>query len=438
MNNSIKLLAAGFGLFIANVLPTGGYAQTSQVNTADDEAVTTTTDFLSDEDWMKLPEETRKKRLRRHRLSRYELSGNGDISKLNEYIDKFAKFNIYDPRLFIYNVQATAVPNTTDTIELKGEVLLEHYKLGLEGVMKGLGFTIAKNSIEVLPSASVEKPYGFSKVGMATIRKEPRSRAEQINSVPMGGWIRVLRTANDSDITNAQVSPRHAPGGKDAPANDTPADWFLIQSLEGYIGYVRKGEFEYRNDFDAPEGIVRVPMQVLMKDIQTTVPAGAFVYRKGDNWALESGEKLPVTAEVTDVRPKITANGILALSKPLMKTSYVWGGTTEAGIDCSGFSQFIYRSLGGFLPRDAEEQAATGLIVGWGKDVAKKAKPGDLIFFRNDSGRVGHVAVSLGENDIIHSAGPGVHRAKLSDEETTTTQILDGVLFARRPFVPGN
>lgn len=434
MKRNAGIIAAGLGLFFSQTFSPSLMAQTNQISVESEVISTTSTDFLSDADWTSLPEETRRSRLRRSRLARYEESGKGDIAKLADYVEKYQKFNIYDPRLFVFNVKAVHAAETTNGVQLSGEVLVEAYKSGLESVMKGLGFEVLKNEITVLPADLGSRAFAVATTGMATLRKEPRLRAEQINSVPMGGWVRILREAKPSDMTNVRVSPRHAPGSDRVQEKDSSAEWYLAQTLEGYIGFILKGEFDYSDDFKTPDGIVRVPFQTVVKDIKTTVPAGAFVYRNGGEWLLASGEKLPVTVQVSDVRQKLSAEQIRNLSQPLMKTKYVWGGVTEAGIDCSGFSQFIYRTLGGFLPRDAEEQAASGIIVGWGEDVVNKALPGDLIFFRNDSGRIGHVAVSLGGNDIIHSAGRGVHEAKLSDEESTSTKILDGVLFARRPF----
>jgi gamma-D-glutamyl-L-lysine dipeptidyl-peptidase len=80
---------------------------------------------------------------------------------------------------------------------------------------------------------------------------------------------------------------------------------------------------------------------------------------------------------------------------------YMWGGKTPFGIDCSGFTQQVYKICGYKLPRDAYQQALTGKIVA---DL-EEAAPGDLAFFTNTQGRVFHVGIILEDNKIIHSSG---------------------------------
>ncbi len=69
-----------------------------------------------------------------------------------------------------------------------------------------------------------------------------------------------------------------------------------------------------------------------------------------------------------------------------------------------------------------------------GEDVLEKAEPGDLIFFANDTGRISHVAISLGDGRIIHSAGKGVHLKRLDEPRDPDSEDTYGgrVLFARR------
>lgn len=80
---------------------------------------------------------------------------------------------------------------------------------------------------------------------------------------------------------------------------------------------------------------------------------------------------------------------------------YVFGGTTPSGWDCSGFTQWTFKNHFGItLPRSASMQCSVGTPV----DVNNRAawQPGDLLFYR-EGGRVGHVAVYLGGNQLIHA-----------------------------------
>lgn len=80
---------------------------------------------------------------------------------------------------------------------------------------------------------------------------------------------------------------------------------------------------------------------------------------------------------------------------------YLWGGRTPFGIDCSGFTQMVYRLCGYSLPRDAYQQAAEGETLSF----IEESEPGDLAFFDNEEGRITHVGIILSDNYILHASG---------------------------------
>lgn len=84
-----------------------------------------------------------------------------------------------------------------------------------------------------------------------------------------------------------------------------------------------------------------------------------------------------------------------------LNTAYLWGGRTIFGIDCSGFTQQVFRFLNIQLPRDAYQQAAMGEIVGF----LQEATCGDLAFFDNADGRITHVGIMLDATTIMHASG---------------------------------
>ncbi|MBC8375623.1 MAG: C40 family peptidase [FCB group bacterium] len=81
---------------------------------------------------------------------------------------------------------------------------------------------------------------------------------------------------------------------------------------------------------------------------------------------------------------------------------YFWGGRSPKGFDCSGFVQTVYGLNGLRLPRDAYLQADVGTIV---DDDFSNWEVGDLIFFTENSDKITHVAISLGQGDFIHASG---------------------------------
>jgi hypothetical protein len=319
-------------------------------------------------------------------------------------------------------------------------VSVVRYKSGIDSTLRDLGFDVVRNDIRVLPDAAIGPDiYGVVTTMSATMRREPRPAAEQVNSVAMGGWLRLLRVAEQPDIINVGrrgvPRPRMRAGSESTPTLE--GLWFLAQSPEGYVGFVRDGEFRRTPRLQVPDGMLDVPTTVtLAGGGKLLAPAGASLVKTGKRAYLVGGIDARLPAGWKPARgscPVFSAEEILSVSRPLMQTKYVWGGVTHLGIDCSGFTQFLCKTRGIWLPRDAEEQATVGQIVAFGTDVARDCLPGDLIFFMNEQGKVNHVAISLGGNRIIHSSGADVHLATLTEQtEEQPASLLDRALYARR------
>ena len=97
---------------------------------------------------------------------------------------------------------------------------------------------------------------------------------------------------------------------------------------------------------------------------------------------------------------KLNTKEISALAKLFLDTPYLWGGRSFFGIDCSGFSQLVYKVAGYKLQRDAYQQAEEGSLVEF-----SEIKEGDLAFFKNQKNKITHVGICLEGNKIIHASG---------------------------------
>lgn len=91
-------------------------------------------------------------------------------------------------------------------------------------------------------------------------------------------------------------------------------------------------------------------------------------------------------------------------------TPYVFGGTSGAGFDCSGFVQHVFAMLGVSVPRTADAQYYDGRRTKGGM------KPGDLVFFQTYESGPSHVGIYLGHGRFVHaSSSHGVMVSNLSD-----------------------
>ena len=77
------------------------------------------------------------------------------------------------------------------------------------------------------------------------------------------------------------------------------------------------------------------------------------------------------------------------------------GGRTPMGVDCSGFTQMVYRLNGKHIPRDASQQVDLGVTLSF----IEEAESGDLAFFDDAEGNIIHVGIILENNHIIHASG---------------------------------
>lgn len=105
---------------------------------------------------------------------------------------------------------------------------------------------------------------------------------------------------------------------------------------------------------------------------------------------------------------------IVDTARTYIGTKYLMGGTTRAGMDCSGLIQVSYKAVGKKMPRTSADLANFGLEVKEPKDL----QVGDLVFFDSrGAGKINHVgivtAVGEGKVTFIHSTSKGVMENQL-------------------------
>ncbi len=241
-------------------------------------------------------------------------------------------------------------------------------------------------------------------VAVCPVRKEPAHEAEMVNQLLFGDVAEVLEK------------------GK--------GNWSFVRGLaDGYEGWVNKQQLEPISEAEAHnENSSLVWNDQLFHPIQTSlgemmIPAGAtlrnFSKGKGSLGTLEyeyKGDDVKKSSELS-----ASTENIGYLVRGWMNAPYLWGGRQAMGVDCSGFTQILYKLMGINLPRDAWQQALKGENV----DFVQQGQPGDLAFFDDESGKIYHVGIVTAPGKIIHASG------RVREDHLDASGIVNGQTGAR-------
>lgn len=122
----------------------------------------------------------------------------------------------------------------------------------------------------------------------------------------------------------------------------------------------------------------------------------------GDGYIRLSGNATLVetTRERVD-QNAVKRNEIVNYAMQFVGGKYVYGGNDpHTGVDCSGFTRYVMKHAAGIsLNRSSSSQSSQGKAIS-----LSEAKPGDLIFYGNGSGRINHVAIYIGDEKIVHAS----------------------------------
>jgi len=138
------------------------------------------------------------------------------------------------------------------------------------------------------------------------------------------------------------------------------------------------------------------------QDVLSTVILAGEVISKANGGSLPGGGGTVSRGRIpASPAPTATATRILNEADKYIGVKYVWGGNTPKGFDCSGFTKYVFARQGITLPRTSREQAKVGraVAVDFGS-----MQPGDLMFFAEPGEAISHVAIYVGNGEIIQAS----------------------------------
>ena len=175
--------------------------------------------------------------------------------------------------------------------------------------------------------------------------------------------------------------------------------WVKIKSVfDDYIGWIDKKQYFKIDDnitVDLKNPVYCIDLVEFIENNNNelvTIPIGSDI----SNISLMNHK-----FDGKTISGKNNRNSIVNTALSFLNSPYLWGGKTPFGIDCSGFTQMVYKINGYKLSRDAKDQANQGETLSF----IEESEAGDLAFFNNDQGDIIHVGIILQNNHIIHASG---------------------------------
>lgn len=254
------------------------------------------------------------------------------------------------------------------------------------------------------------KNIGISDVdNYLNVRQEPNESGKIIAKMPSKAAGNILETTDDG--------------------------WYKIQSgkVTGYVksDYILTGQAAKDEAMQVAELMAVVNTDMLNARTEPSTDAKIWtqisnnekypVLKQIDGWVeieLEENSSAFVSTDYIDVRYALPeaikfspleekANAQSSLRTQIVNYAlqflgnpYVWGGTSlTKGADCSGFTMSVYSKFGVGLPHYSGSQAGMGKAVKSGD-----MKPGDLLFYASSGGKINHVAMYIGNGQIVHAA----------------------------------
>ena len=220
--------------------------------------------------------------------------------------------------------------------------------------------------------------FGICNLAIVPVRSEPSDRSEIVTQLLFGEHIEILERQNQ---------------------------WARIKiQFDDYEGWVDSKQYQVISEANynqlSKEAIILnadlIDYISAPDNLLLPIPLGASLSFLNNSEINTSNFDFEGT-KTSGVKPK---SALINTAFMYLNAPYLWGGKTPFGIDCSGFTQMVYKLNGYKIHRDASQQALEGEPLSF----IEESEAGDLAFFDNDEGNIIHVGIIMDNNYIIHAS----------------------------------
>lgn len=230
----------------------------------------------------------------------------------------------------------------------------------------------------------MNQQFGVCNLSLTPLRTEPSHRSEMCSQLLFGDHFTILETIEK---------------------------WSrIITGYDDYEGWIDNNQFVHIsnsvfNSVDNHDTILGLEPfhKVLRTDTNTVLylVAGSSIPHTVDHYFYLGDNRYKLLTEAVVPNIHNFRSSIQNVASFYLGAPYLWGGRSLFGIDCSGFTQLVFKQFGVKIKRDAWQQAEQGELLGF----LQESKAGDLAFFDNEEGRIIHVGMMLDNQRIIHASG---------------------------------
>ncbi|MCB9326750.1 MAG: C40 family peptidase [Lewinellaceae bacterium] len=291
-----------------------------------------------------------------------------------------------------------------------------------------------ENRIHLYPDTTLEGSlFGVVNLSACNIRSHPAHSSELATQATLGTPLKLLTRQND---------------------------WYLVQTPDGYLGWLDEGGFTPMNEAEMKawknaRKVVYLPqfgfayaLPDMTSQVVSDLLAGNILRYIGETeknlteLSFPDGRKAFVPAGTTkdyaewlDSRNPV-ADNILSTADEFIGRPYLWGGTSGKAMDCSGFTKTVFFLNGIILPRDASQQVHIGTDIAVDTSL-EGLLPGDLLFFgkkatADQKEKITHVAIYRGNGKIIHATGRVKMESLRPGDEHFAEDRLNTLVCAKR------